>query len=161
MNGGNSSCTRNDKHITQLTKIGNTHKKYDFTNYCSILGERSKVKNDSYPKTVVIYAITEICYLVVGLFHNLVWFWYLSLRCYVLWLPCLIWSLDGEKTDHAFSKVMHSIPVRLLSYFEAKMFPLGPILQVDRSIVLFCFFFFNWKFIPFNLVPSPKLPTVK
>ena len=49
---------------------------------------------------------------------------------------------------------MHRIPLRILGYFHAKTFPLNPILQIDKPIVLFQFFL-KLEILLHNFAPNP------
>ena len=75
VNGGHSPCIFNGEHITLSFKTGSSYKQSVISRaiICSLYKVRgNELKNDGVAKVVVVFTITELNYLLIGLFHDLV-----------------------------------------------------------------------------------------
>ena len=109
-----NSCTQNCDYHILLIMIGNAHK--ESCHKLSLCLSRRKdwntIKIDGSDQMVVTFTITEINYLVVSSFWDVVlplsnlYFWYL-----VLWLRYLSCFRQSDKSGYGFPKIIHHISV--------------------------------------------------
>ncbi len=132
------SCICNGGYFIHSIKTGNTHKQqtlpqtvFNTLKKCDGGGIAAQSKR----MMVVAFTMTDLNYLLVSLFCNLVHFFSYLYFVVLSSLPCFQHS---GKSGYAIPKIICHILVRAnqAKLFSNKIFPLNSVLQIVRSMVL-------------------------